>query len=80
MLVLMAATLAPPSDVMNSRRFIDRIARQPVAELQDIELAANSQRVAERLGNLVAVVEAFDVRFGSMLLKKSLMISVSASI
>jgi hypothetical protein len=54
---------------MNSRRFIDRIAlvpRQPVAELQDIELAANSQRVAERLCNLVAVVEAFDVRFGSI--------------
>jgi hypothetical protein len=54
---------------MNSRRFIDRIAfgsTPAVAELQDIELAANSQRVAERLCNLVAVVEAFDVRFGSI--------------
>jgi hypothetical protein len=35
---------------MNSRRFIDRIAfgsTPAVAELQDIELAANSQRVAD---------------------------------
>jgi len=54
---------------MNSRRSIDRIAlvpRQPAAELQDIELTANSQRVAERLCNLVAIVEAVDVRFGSI--------------
>jgi hypothetical protein len=45
------------------------VPRQPVADLQDIELAATSQRVAERLCNLVAVVEAFDVRFGSIAAK-----------
>jgi hypothetical protein len=52
---------------MNSRRFIDRIAFSSTpacGRLQDIELAVNSQRVAERLCNLAAVVEAFHVRFG----------------
>jgi hypothetical protein len=45
---------------MNSRRFNwSKSIRTPLAraELQDIELAANSQRVSERLCDLLAVGE-----------------------
>jgi hypothetical protein len=51
---------APPSSVMNSRRLNwSNCIRSPPAraELQDIELSANSQRVSERLCNLLAVGE-----------------------
>jgi hypothetical protein len=54
------AAAPPPRSVMNSRRFIDRVASGPLparAELQDIELAQISQEVTERFYNLLAVGE-----------------------
>jgi hypothetical protein len=55
------ATAVPPSSVMNSRRFIDRIAFGPPparAGLQDIELARMSQGYnVNRLPNLTHHLE-----------------------